>query len=201
MKPSRWNIFARLTSRRQNQDTSNGLKDDSGPAAVEDTQPPPSSPLPGEAYVERLAQESPSDVEDATPTADAVEDQVPIKEADLSADLPTETLDQIGSSDHQEAKAPALTIVAENEARDDKPKRRRSTKPQPSVRDSAAPTEPHAPKEVEPPAAAKPVRDNPFLAEVTGLDEEVKQLRQLLAQKLRAQNTQLKKMLERFERS
>jgi hypothetical protein len=69
------------------------------------------------------------------------------------------------------------------------------------VSGSAEPTEPQAPHEVELPAAAKPVGDNPFLAEVTGLDEEVKQLRQLLAQKLRAQNTQLKKMLERFERS
>lgn len=37
--------------------------------------------------------------------------------------------------------------------------------------------------------------------EATCLDKDIKQLRDLLAQKLRMQNAQLRKMLERFERS
>lgn len=35
--------------------------------------------------------------------------------------------------------------------------------------------------------------------EVAGLDEEIKQMKRLLAQKLYLQNLQLKKMLERFD--
>ncbi|MCA1495046.1 hypothetical protein I6F11_30030, partial [Ensifer sp. NBAIM29] len=38
-----------------------------------------------------------------------------------------------------------------------------------------------------------------FFSEVAILDEELKELRRLLAQKLRLQNVQLKKMLERFD--
>ncbi|MDP9812185.1 hypothetical protein J2W42_005055 [Rhizobium tibeticum] len=40
---------------------------------------------------------------------------------------------------------------------------------------------------------------DPFIGEVTGLDEDIKQLRNQLAQKLKLQNDQLKKMLERFD--
>ncbi|WP_081160144.1 hypothetical protein [Ensifer aridi] len=40
---------------------------------------------------------------------------------------------------------------------------------------------------------------DPFFNEVAILDEEIKKLRQLLAQKLYEQNVQLKKMLERFD--
>lgn len=42
---------------------------------------------------------------------------------------------------------------------------------------------------------------NPFFDELTDVDGEIKRLRDLLADKLRIQNAQLKEMLERFERS
>jgi hypothetical protein len=42
--------------------------------------------------------------------------------------------------------------------------------------------------------------DNPFLAQMANLDDEVQQLRLHLADKLRMQNEQLRKMLERFNR-
>lgn len=45
-----------------------------------------------------------------------------------------------------------------------------------------------------------PPRDA-FLAEVAGLDKDIKQLRNHLARKLHLQNVQLKKMLERFDLS
>jgi hypothetical protein len=41
---------------------------------------------------------------------------------------------------------------------------------------------------------------NPFFDEAASLDEDIKQLRNQLAQKLRLQNAQLRNMLKRFER-
>ncbi|SEI12460.1 hypothetical protein SAMN05216228_102482 [Rhizobium tibeticum] len=48
-------------------------------------------------------------------------------------------------------------------------------------------------------AVQTPPLEDPFIGEVTGLDEDIKQLRNQLAQKLKLQNDQLKKMLERFD--
>ena len=45
------------------------------------------------------------------------------------------------------------------------------------------------------------VSANPLFDEAANLDDDIKQLRDQLAQKLRLQNAQLRKMLERFERS
>ncbi|MBB4189623.1 hypothetical protein GGE07_006319 [Sinorhizobium terangae] len=45
----------------------------------------------------------------------------------------------------------------------------------------------------------RPSSGDPFFNEVVILDEEIKELRRLLAEKLRLQNVQLKKMLERFD--
>jgi hypothetical protein len=42
---------------------------------------------------------------------------------------------------------------------------------------------------------------NPFVDEAASLDEDIKQLKDQLTQKLRLQNSQLRKMLARFERS
>jgi hypothetical protein len=51
------------------------------------------------------------------------------------------------------------------------------------------------------PVAPRPTAaDNPFLEQMANLDEEVQQLRLHLADKLRTQNQQLRKMLERFNR-
>jgi len=52
------------------------------------------------------------------------------------------------------------------------------------------------------PAPQSPlVPANPLFDEAASLDEDIKQLKDQLAQKLRLQNAQLRKMLERFERS
>jgi hypothetical protein len=54
----------------------------------------------------------------------------------------------------------------------------------------------------EKPVSQTPVSSaNPFFDEAASLDEDIKQLKDQLAQKLRLQNSQLRKMLERFERS
>ncbi|MFN7102094.1 MAG: hypothetical protein ACK4N1_05670 [Pseudorhizobium sp.] len=42
--------------------------------------------------------------------------------------------------------------------------------------------------------------DSPFIVQIAKLDEEVQQLRLHLADKLRMQNEQLRKMLERYDR-
>lgn len=51
-------------------------------------------------------------------------------------------------------------------------------------------------------AAAEPavLADSPFIVQIAKLDEEVQQLRLHLADKLRMQNEQLRKMLERYDR-
>lgn len=60
-----------------------------------------------------------------------------------------------------------------------------------------------SPAAIERPVAVEPtaLADSPFLEQMASLDEEVQQLRLHLANKLRMQNEQLKKMLERFDRS
>ncbi|MBZ5763225.1 hypothetical protein LAV84_27225 [Rhizobium sp. VS19-DR104.2] len=49
-------------------------------------------------------------------------------------------------------------------------------------------------------SAASSNRD-PFFENATSLDEDIKHLKDLLAQKLRIQNAQLREMLKRFERT
>ena len=51
------------------------------------------------------------------------------------------------------------------------------------------------------PRSPSVVSANPLFDEAANLDDDIKQLRDQLAQKLRLQNAQLRKMLERFERS
>ncbi|NTG04841.1 hypothetical protein G6K91_21900 [Agrobacterium rhizogenes] len=53
----------------------------------------------------------------------------------------------------------------------------------------------------EPVRQSPPVSGNPFFDEAASLDEDIKQLKDQLAQKLRLQNVQLRKMLKRFESS
>jgi len=51
------------------------------------------------------------------------------------------------------------------------------------------------------PVLAKSSTEEPFFEKATSLDEDIKHLKDLLAQKLRIQNAQLREMLKRFERS
>lgn len=198
MKPSRWNIFARLTSRRQKQDASDEPRDGAQTVALEDDQPLLSAPSNDGALAESLEQETPTEAAGSAVTAK--EDQSPGNEIGLAADAAMDTLDPISArDDDQQALASGLATAAQDEASADKPKRPRTVRPQTLNRRAAALTNAQGLKEAEQPAMAQPVAVNPFYAEVTELDEEVNQLRQRLAQKLRAQNDQLKKMLERFE--
>lgn len=90
-----------------------------------------------------------------------------------------------------ETDAPATTA---------KPQRKPPAKRQGSAKRTAADVAAKNTAAQERSAQASPSRD-PFFDEVASLDEDIRKLRSELAQKLHRQNAQLKKMLERFDRS
>lgn len=100
-----------------------------------------------------------------------------------------------------EAAGEGTSSVFQPPATVDVSKSRKAGRPRQARGDRAKPVQPHAPAANEVRHVETAVSEDPFLDEATSLDSEIRQLRDQLAQKLRLQNDQLKKMLERFERS
>ncbi|MCZ4093656.1 hypothetical protein [Sinorhizobium psoraleae] len=114
---------------------------------------------------------------------------LPVDVQDAKTPAPTET-------NHSGAEADALELKSETSTKPqrkppikhrERPKRVRA---QVAARSSVATNKAQS---LQPPPSG-----DPFFNEVAILDEEIKELRRLLAQKLHLQNVQLKKMLERF---
>ncbi|MGO4567118.1 hypothetical protein AB4Z52_19070 [Rhizobium sp. 2YAF20] len=91
---------------------------------------------------------------------------------------------------------PALTPTNSPQTRQTKPSWAQKKGPLNAVEQSTAVAADEKPVSQTPASSA-----NPFFDEAASLDEDIKQLKDQLAQKLRLQNAQLRKMLERFERS
>lgn len=201
MKTSPWKFLVGLTSRRR-QERAQGrpIEDDTDPRAFASDVERPSALL--------------LDSTEASATPDHGETVAVDRSAAASNDpggdraaagevLPPADVGEVNTSTHDTAdhsSAEADELAEENETR--KPPRRTQRIKRP------APAKPESTR-----AVAQSVVDtnegqstqtlstgkSAFLDDVAGLDEEIRQLRNQLAQKLYLQNVQLKKMLERFD--
>lgn len=196
MKKSPWKFLVGLASRRRDAsagETSSALTSDSDVSPAQETE------VAGEASAAPSAvraddQQAPAVLDAPDPAVDNADDSAGAAHA--------------SSSDGEEhASAPVaqveITAVAEVE-------KEPSVEPGPALPQARRTRGPGRPKSigdkgiaggVSGPVVPEPtVADNPFLEQMANLDEEVQQLRLHLADKLRMQNEQLRKMLERFNR-
>lgn len=136
----------------------------------------------------------------------------PVDQVSMLSDKPTSDPNLIQaineSIDIQDAKTPAPSETNHSGAKGMAlgPKSEKSKKPQrkPRIRLRERPKRARtvAPSAVATNESVQPSSSgDPFFNEVANLDEEIKELRRRLAQKLYLQNVQLKKMLERFDGS
>lgn len=175
-----WRFLADLTSRRRPakaQENSTG----------HDAEAPESEAKPAPAVASDAAEASDADRDTladrpaASTEAEAVRDAAEAQTPDLDDTNPSPV----------ETDAPATTA---------KPQRKPPAKRQGSAKRAAADVVAKNTAAQERSAQAPSSRD-PFFDEVASLDEDIRKLRSELAQKLHRQNAQLKKMLERFDRS
>ncbi|NTF66221.1 hypothetical protein [Rhizobium rhizogenes] len=200
MKPP-WKFFAQLMSRRRPSETPDQtIEHDSDPKPVEiELQPAPTPWLASPEATPSLEHD------DESPSIDAVEaTTVNISEVDTAppASLMAEAREQkAGADDGREqpvadvpAPAPASGVGA--------PSGMPQGKPSTVARKGRAGRIAHSPVAAggEPVPQSPSASANPFFDEAASLDEDIKQLRNQLAQKLRLQNAQLRNMLKRFER-
>ena len=182
---SPWKFLAQLTSRRRPAEPrENSIERDADTAASESqAQQTPALPLnPTETFgrsghgenqaVEPLATTTSNEAEREVNAAPAVSAPV---DADAHALLP----------ERETSKKPPRT------PRTKKPGRAKRTR---TDMVAQSPAVANRDQSAQPPSSREA-----FFDEVAGLDEEIKQLRIQLAQKLHLQNVQLKKMLERFD--
>lgn len=148
------------------------------------------SPQPDvELQDEKSTQQDVAEVAATAEIDDAVEQSIPIEQTTAAqADGPA---DNIGPQD----------AVEDNSAVLPEPRKSgRAASPRKAKASSVSPTL-QSPKVAHEDLPAVPASSgNTFFDEASSLDEEIKQLRDQLAQKLRQQNDQLKKLLERYER-
>jgi hypothetical protein len=183
---SAWKLLARLVSPRRQQRQEHGSTDDLKPDLL------------------AIAKPTETAAENGLNAADPPADEKPIAHDQLEAvsaalyhpQTPIGLHGKVDSEDARpvEAADPALSDDAVTVARD-APKPLQTGEGAPRKRrklaKSAEPIE-----AVLPPSPAAPTIPNDTIS----LDEEIKLLRNQLARKLRLQNAQLKRMLERFER-
>lgn len=184
---SPWKLLARLVSPRRQQRQEHGSIDEMKPDVL------------------AIAKPTETAADNGLNTADPPVDEKPVADDQLEAvPAPPDHSDDTASSIHgtadsedarsAEAADPALSDEPGTVARD-APKALQAgegvTRKRRKLPKSAEPVE-----AVLPPSPAAPA----VLDDTISLDEEIKLLRDQLARKLRLQNAQLKRMLERFER-
>ncbi|MBY5474675.1 hypothetical protein GFM09_28505 [Rhizobium leguminosarum bv. viciae] len=183
---SPWKLLARLVSLRRKQGQEQGPTDDVQPNVLAITKPTETSADNG------LTVNAPVDEE---PVAHEQSEAVSA-DPDHSVDTASSLYGKADSEDSGPAQAadPALSDDAATVARDAGTPLQTgegATRKRRKLAKSAEPVE-----AVLPPSPAAPA----VLDDTISLDEEIKLLRDQLARKLRLQNAQLKRMLERFER-
>lgn len=199
MKTSPWKFLVGLTSRRgQERAQGSPIEDDTDPKAFASDVEQPSAPLLDSASATPDHGKNVPVDRTAAASNDPRGDRAAAGEVLPASDVGEVSTSTRDTADHSSAEANEL--VEENKTR--KPPRRtqRIKRPAPAKRVRAR-------------AVAQSVVDtnkgqssqtlstgkSAFLDEVVGLDEEIHQLKNQLAQKLYLQNVQLKKMLERFD--
>jgi hypothetical protein len=201
MKTSPWKFLVGLTSRRrQEQAQGSPIEDDTDPKAFASDVEQPSELL--------------LDSTEASATPDHGENVPVDRTAAASNDpggdraaagevLPPGDVGEVNTSTHETAdhsSAEAGELVEENETRKPPRRTRRIKRPAPAKRVRAravvqSVVDTNEGQSTQTLSTGK----SAFLDDVAGLDEEIHQLKNQLAQKLYLQNVQLKKMLERFD--
>jgi hypothetical protein len=184
---SPWKFIAQLTSRRASakaQDSSTG--NDTDPKALESEVEHASALLPSSKLVDQESSAS-----DKAKGGDSVAQVIrpPIDDAQAHAPARREADDTVGERPSLVRKNAAST-KSQTKARIKRRERGEKANAQVAAQTPVTATD-H-------PSVQLPSSRDLFFDEVTTLDAEIKMLRNQLAQKLRLQNVQLKKMLERF---
>ncbi len=201
MKPP-WKFFTQLISRQRPSETpGQTIGDDGDPKLIEIELQPAPTPL-------LASPETPSGSEHAGegPVPDPVETTVAntsevdtVAPASLTAEAKEQTAGAIDERGQPVADVPALvpasTAGEPSSMPQGKPSRLAGKGRVNRIAQSPMATG------VETAQQSPSASGNPFFDEAASLDEDIKQLREQLAQKLRLQNAQLREMLKRFERS
>ncbi|TCR80821.1 hypothetical protein [Rhizobium sp. BK376] len=196
---SPWKFLAELASRRrrpEHEATSDVAGGDGQTEAVKD-QPQlliaPGSPEAGSEFHEEEAV-SPDHAVPASGSLAPVDDgAVPPAEPVAAQEVLPETVDR--PSQPQGEAQPVQSIPANDSAPTVSGTKRVTAKEKGRTRTAAGGQKAKGDNDA---TQASP-RENSFFGEATRLDQEISDLREQLARKLRLQNSQLKKMLERFD--
>lgn len=195
MKPP-WKFLAQLVSRRPPSETPDQtVERDKNPMPIESEvqrAPVPRSALPKAIPVPEPSAESPSpDPVETTIASTADVDTVSLKAGAEEKARAVEEQEQPLA----DVPAPSTAVARASSMSRGKPAKVARKGGANGTRQSPVPAG------AEPVPQPPSVSANPFFDEAASLDEDIKQLKDQLAQKLRLQNAQLRKMLERFERS
>ncbi|WFU13096.1 hypothetical protein QA646_27525 (plasmid) [Rhizobium sp. CB3090] len=193
-----WKFLTRLTSRRQSAPKSpieHGVDTDASQSETQDVPelalnpPEPSSGSePDESRSIELIATDPKEFEGEVETEGA-------------APVEGDKVQELSPSEVGRPGAEASAVPLESDTRNEAPGTRRTKKPAHAKSVHIDVTAQNTAVAINAQNAKSPSPEDGLFEEVAGLDEEITQLRIQLAQKLLLQNDQLRKMLERFDRS
>jgi hypothetical protein len=198
MKPP-WKYLAQLMSRRQPPEAQDQtIEPDGDRKLVEiELRPAPAIVL---ASPETAADPFHADISQSNDLAETESDTSKAAPVSLPSYVEEQKVGVIDAPRRSGSDVPALAPTSEAgsklpQTRQAKPPRAGKKGHLNAVEQSAAVVADEKPVSQTPASSA-----NPFVDEAASLDEDIKQLKDQLVQKLRFQNAQLRKMLERFER-
>jgi hypothetical protein len=196
---SPWKFLAELASRRRRQETDPTSDTAAGDSQAKEIEEKPKlligarSPEAGSEFHEEEAA-SPDHAVPASGSLAKVGDRAePLAEPVAAQEVPPETVDRPSQS--QGEAQPIQSIPANDSAPTVARTKRVTAKEKSRIRTAAGGQKAKGDNNAE----QASTRENSFFGEASRLDEEISELREQLARKLRLQNSQLKKMLERFD--
>ncbi|MBO9135395.1 hypothetical protein J5289_19905 [Rhizobium sp. B230/85] len=200
MKPP-WKYLAQLLSRQKSSETANeaGAPDSAQKLVEIELRPTATILLSSQEAISGTVQVNEGKHEDLAPALAAIENEIVPETPDLKLDYP-ETAKAEVTKEKAQSNSDLLEERLEVEAAAQSPKLRQARlKSATKVRVGSPDKIPGAIADL--PINAASSTADPFFETPTSLDEDIKHLKDLLAQKLRIQNAQLREMLKRFERS
>ena len=200
MKPP-WKYLAQLLSRQKSSETANeaGAPDSAQKLVEIELRPTATILLSSQEAISGTVQVNEGKHEDLAPALAAIENEIVPETPDLKLDY-LETAKAEVTKEKAQSNSDLLEERLEVEAAAQSPKLRQARlKSAKKVRVGSPGETSGAIADLPVPAASSTA--DPFFETATSLDEDIKHLKDLLAQKLRIQNAQLREMLKRFERS
>ncbi|MGV1760499.1 hypothetical protein ACQZ6F_27590 [Rhizobium sp. A22-96] len=201
MKPP-WKFLAQLVSRRQSADKTDQTREgDNDRKPVEIELQPPSEPSPV-SQTATLGGEHDHDSRSPDPVEMTASNPTEVEPPEPVSPIAEAKAPSVGALDeHPQLVTGMASLAPEGEVVEPFTKpRKTASKPTTKVPVNRAASH-SATAGKEPTLQSLSVSTNPFFDEAANLDDDIKQLKDQLAQKLRLQNAQLRKMLERFDRS